>query len=72
MNRTGNVTLRDRGEPIVDRLADCRARILSASAESEHIRDLASLKDFSNRLPPLAFEIARETKVSSLAGVEGI
>ncbi|KAH0543559.1 hypothetical protein FGG08_002120 [Glutinoglossum americanum] len=62
MSQAGNSTLRDRGEPIIRKLSDCRAKLLEVNSESENIRDPSLLKDFTNKLPPLAFEIARETK----------
>ncbi|KAI9814690.1 MAG: component of the polarisome [Thelocarpon impressellum] len=62
INRTGSLALRDRGEPILDNLSGCRARLLNASAEGERLRDPGQLKDLTKLLPPLAFEIARETK----------
>jgi hypothetical protein len=63
INSTGNPSLRDRGEPITRKLSDCRARLLNAGVDGENIRDAPAMKEFSNKLPPLAFEIARETKV---------
>ncbi|KAI9802253.1 MAG: hypothetical protein M1825_002974 [Sarcosagium campestre] len=66
INQTTNAALRDalrdRGEPILEKLSHCRDRVLDASAEGERIRDPKTLKEFSMKLPPLAFEIARETK----------
>ncbi|KAI9892545.1 MAG: component of the polarisome [Vezdaea aestivalis] len=59
---TANPALKDRGEPVTRKLADCRARLLAAGAEGEKVRDASQLKEFAGRLPPLAFEIARETK----------
>ncbi|KAI9773145.1 MAG: component of the polarisome [Geoglossum simile] len=62
MGRAGNSILRDRGESIIRKLSDCRAKLLEVNTEGENIKDPAVLKDFTNKLPPLAFEIARETK----------
>jgi len=62
INRTGNESLRDGAKPMMRTLSDCRTRLLEAKAESTTIKDTAKLKDFNNRLPPMAFEIARETK----------
>ena len=61
-NETSSNTLRDRTEPIVLTLAGCRAKLLDASVESDGIRDATTWKDFTKKLPPLAFEVARETK----------
>ena len=69
MSQSGNAILRDRAEKIVRKLSDCRAKLLEASAEGENIGDPALLKDFTNKLPPLAFEIARETKVFLFSSV---
>lgn len=55
-------SLRGQVEPIVRNLAKGRSRMMNASAESEGLTDKAKVKDFMSRLPPLAFEIARETK----------
>jgi G protein-coupled receptor kinase-interacting protein 1 C term len=63
MGQAGNSILRDRGESIIRKLSDCRAKLLEINSEGENIKDLAVLKDLTNKLPPLAFEIARETKV---------
>ncbi|KAI9789442.1 MAG: component of the polarisome [Piccolia ochrophora] len=66
IDQTSNVALHDalrqHIEPILRKLAECRARLLAASAEAERIKDSKMLKNFSIKLPPLAFEIARETK----------
>lgn len=57
-----SASLRARVEPIVLNLANCRTRLMSASAESEALGDKRRVRDFMSKLPPLAFEIARETK----------
>ena len=54
--------LRGRVEPIVHNLANCNGRLMSANAESERLGDKGRVRSFMSRLPPLAFEIARETK----------
>ena len=54
--------LRKQIEPIVVKLASCKTRLLAASAESEKLADKGRTREFMSRLPPLAFEIARETK----------
>jgi hypothetical protein len=63
MSQAGNSILRDRGESIIRKLSDCRTKLLEVNSQGVNIRDPALLKDFTNKLPPLAFEIARETKV---------
>ena len=59
---TANPALRQTAEPIIRILADCENRLLDARAESESLQDGAQAKEFMSSLPPLAFEIARETK----------
>jgi septation ring formation regulator EzrA len=54
--------LRGRVEPIVQNLAQCNSRLANASAESEGLGEKRTAREFMSRLPPLAFEIARETK----------
>jgi len=60
---TAPPSLRQKTEPIIRTLADCENRLVDASTESESLRGAIQIKEFTNRLPPLAFEIARETKV---------
>ncbi len=55
-------SLRASVEPIVLNLTNCRSRLISASAESEALSEKMQVKGFLSQLPPLAFEIARETK----------
>ena len=54
--------LRGRVEPIMKNLADCISRLMSADAECERLGDKGSARSLMSKLPPLAFEIARETK----------
>ena len=63
-NPSLQAALRERGEPVISKLSDCRALLLNANVEGERISDPALLREFTNKLPPLAFEIARETRVS--------
>lgn len=62
ISNTGNETLRDRAEPVLHTLSDCKTRLLNTNTDGESIREPARLKEHNNRLPPMAFEIARETK----------
>lgn len=55
-------SLRGRVEPVVHNLTVCKSRLISANAESEALREKGRVREFMSRLPPLAFEIARETK----------
>ena len=62
VSETDSKLLRDRAEPIVLTLAGCQSKLLDAGVEGDSIRDATRWKDFSKKLPPLAFEVARETK----------
>ena len=62
IDSTGNMMLRDQIEPSVMTLAGCRARLSVANDDGEGIQEHSAWKEFTNILPPLAFEIARETK----------
>lgn len=44
-------------EPVVSNLTRCKLKLISANAESEDLRT-----ELMSRVPPMAFEIARETK----------
>lgn len=57
-----NPALRERVFPVVQTLSSCRDRLSEAGAEGEDIASPAELRDVTNKLPPIAFEIARETK----------
>ncbi|KAK2625580.1 hypothetical protein QTJ16_004892 [Diplocarpon rosae] len=69
MTSTGNGELRTQGEPIVRKLASIRKRLIEAGSTG---RDIADDRDddegerawraWNQSLPPIAFEIARETK----------
>ena len=63
----GNAKLRDEAETIVEKLAACEARLRTAKKEGENIMNASgsnksTWKDFIDTLPPIAFEIARETR----------
>lgn len=70
MSVTGNASLRTQGEPIVRKLASIRSRLIEAGEEGKRIaiegRDDEEgdriWRQWNQRLPPIAFEIARETK----------
>lgn len=59
---TASPALQQKAAPVIRTLADCENRLLDACVESENLQDDMQMKEFTNRLPPLAFEIARETK----------
>jgi G protein-coupled receptor kinase-interacting protein 1 C term len=62
VDQSTNSNLREKVDIVVQNLADCRIRLLDLSAESETIQDPSKFKEFTNSLPPVAFEIVRETK----------
>ncbi|KAI9826974.1 MAG: hypothetical protein M1819_007068 [Sarea resinae] len=65
VNHTSSQTLRDGATPIVQKLANCRARFMDAYNECESIdedADAAAAKDFRYELRSLAIEVARETR----------
>lgn len=70
MSSTGNASLRTQGEPIVRKLATLRQRVLDAGEKGRAIANEGREDDEGERawrqwnqsLPPIAFEIARETK----------
>lgn len=70
MTSTGNSGLRTQGDPILKKLANCRERLVEAGERGREIADEGRDDDEGERawrawnqsLPPIAFEIARETK----------
>jgi hypothetical protein len=70
MSSTGNGPLRTQAEPILKKLSNCRQRLLDAGEKGRNIADEGRDDDEGERtwrswtqsLPPIAFEIARETK----------
>jgi hypothetical protein len=70
MSATGNGPLRSQSEPVLRKLANCRERLLQAGDAGQEIADAGRDDDegdkawraWNQSLPPLAFEIARETK----------
>jgi hypothetical protein len=60
--QTGNPALADRADQILQILADCKIKLEKAEMESAKISGHARLREFTNGLPPIAFQIARETK----------
>lgn len=70
MSSTGNSALRTQGEPIVRKLSNCRTRLLAAGERGREIANEGRDDDegekiwrqWNQTLPPIAFEIARETK----------
>ena len=70
MSSTGNGPLRSQSEPVLKKLSNCRERLLQAGETGQSIAAAGRDDDEGDRawrawnqsLPPLAFEIARETK----------
>jgi len=70
MSSTGNSSLRTQGETVVRKLATLRNRILDAGEKGRAIADEGredeegerTWRQWNQSLPPIAFEIARETK----------
>jgi hypothetical protein len=70
MSTTGNGPLRAQAEPILRKLSTCRRRLIESGEKGRGIADEAREDDEGERtwrqwnqsLPPIAFEIARETK----------
>ncbi|GAD92460.1 cell polarity protein, putative [Paecilomyces variotii No. 5] len=54
--------LQERAGPIVQTLAECRNRLSRTGAEGEEVTNADQLREITSKLPPIAFEIARETK----------
>ena len=47
---------------IQNHLEDCKNKLLQAGDESQNYDGGASAKDFNQKLPPIAFQVARETR----------
>lgn len=60
IKRTSNQELRKRINPAM--LANSRTKIMEASTKCEGIHDMQTWSKFKDTLPPLAFDVARETK----------
>jgi hypothetical protein len=70
MSSTGNAELRNQAKGIVKKLGDCRAKAKEAEEKGRKIADMGDddargemeWRMWTQSLPPLAFEIAREIK----------
>ncbi|KAJ5095682.1 hypothetical protein NUU61_005038 [Penicillium alfredii] len=60
--RSGDVALRERSEPVVQALDQCRGRLMAAAADGQDATSPDQEREVTNKLPPIAFEIARQTK----------
>lgn len=55
-------SLRERSGPILQSLGHHRARLMEAADQGDDAIDISELREVTKRFPPIAFEIARETK----------
>jgi hypothetical protein len=70
ISSSNNSTLKSQGAPILKKLSNCRERLLDAGANGRAIVDGGTEDEegekawrvWNQTLPPIAFEIARETK----------
>jgi hypothetical protein len=71
MSSTGNAELRTQAKGIVKRLGECRTKLVGAADKGRKIADMGDddagrgemeWRMWTQSLPPIAFEIARETK----------
>ena len=64
--------LTERLGPIVTILQDCQEKLLQAGTSSTAYEGRPQSKEFMQKLPPLAFQVARETKelVSRVMAIE--
>lgn len=60
--RSNDVALRETSEPFVHTLDECRGRLMNTVAEGHNAASPEALREVTNQLPPIAFEIARQNK----------
>ncbi|KAJ5255187.1 hypothetical protein N7497_007331 [Penicillium chrysogenum] len=60
--RSGDIALRQTSEPVIAALDQCRGRLAATASEGEDTATPEQLRELTNKLPPIAFEIARQTK----------
>ncbi|CAI7586202.1 unnamed protein product [Penicillium glandicola] len=60
--RSEDIALRQTSEPVIAALDQCRARLADTAGEGEDATTPEQLREITNKLPPIAFEIARQTK----------
>ena len=60
--RSGDIALREKSEPIIQSLDECRGRLMNTAAAGQDVTTPEQLREVTNQLPPIAFEIARQTK----------
>ena len=57
-----NPALRERVGPVVQLLERCRDNLVDTGAEGSNLTNPAEIQEVTSKLPPIAFQIARETK----------
>ncbi|KAE8373232.1 hypothetical protein BDV26DRAFT_272503 [Aspergillus bertholletiae] len=57
-----NPVLRQRAGPIIEKLDQHRSHLMGTATEGEEATSTEQVRNATNKLPPIAFEIARETK----------
>ena len=62
MDMTGNALLQNIAGPAIRVLGACKSKLATADDKGRDIQAHGAFKEFITTLPPLAFEIARETK----------
>ncbi|KAJ5550914.1 Spa2 homology (SHD) of GIT [Penicillium sp. DV-2018c] len=60
--RSADTSLREASEPVIAALDQCRGRLTATAGEGEDAASPEQLRELTNKLPPIAFEIARQTK----------
>lgn len=60
--RSADTALREASEPAIFSLDQCRSRLEATVNEGEDTTTPEALREVTNKLPPIAFEIARQTK----------
>lgn len=59
---TGNSRLREQADPVIDKLAVCRTKVMAVSAKLDGVQDAQTWSQLKETLPPLGFDVARESK----------
>jgi len=64
--------LREKSLPSTTILEECKNKLMQASADSEAFDERPGAKEFIQKVPPLAFQVARETRelVSRIMTIE--
>lgn len=63
INKPGaNPTLQERSGPVLQSLDSYRHHLLGITAEGDNVSSAEELREVTNKLPPIAFGVARETK----------